>query len=325
MGHLAAAVTPSELQALMAAVAAVHVAPAARVYVLDLVEATRTHPAVRVGASPRAALSLLRAARAVAVAGGRDYVTPDDIQAVAGPALAHRLLLHAGNEAAGGVSESVVREVLDLVPAPLLERVVPSAGGSGNTTRRDSFGRPAGGGGPGTRRRGRRPRTRRSHRLPGGEAVPTLALTGRGAGALAVFAVLVAVALATGSLGPLPLLAALGVTFLVAPLTAWVRARRALTHPPVHVLVHAVPATVPVGGSCTLEVVIASAPDRPLPPLGLQRPEGSLAADPPAPTTSPRCPRPGRHPCGPGGGTGRLRWRPAPDPVALLPLSLPRA
>jgi MoxR-like ATPase len=134
VGHLAAAVTPSELQALMAAVAAVHVAPAARVYVLDLVEATRTHPAVRVGASPRAALSLLRAARAVAVAGGRDYVTPDDVQAVAGPALAHRLLLHAGNEAAGGVSESVVREVLDLVPAPLLERVVPSAGGSGNTT-----------------------------------------------------------------------------------------------------------------------------------------------------------------------------------------------
>jgi MoxR-like ATPase len=134
VGHLTAAVTPSELQALMAEVAAVHVAPAARVYVLDLVEATRTHPAVRVGASPRAALSLLRAARAVAVAGGRHYVTPDDVQAVAGPALAHRLLLHAGNEAAGGVSESVVREVLDLVPAPLLERVVPSASGSGDST-----------------------------------------------------------------------------------------------------------------------------------------------------------------------------------------------
>ena len=124
VGRLAPAVSPSELQALMATVAAVHVAPAARGYVLDLVQATRTHPAVRVGASPRAALSVLRAARAVAVAGGRHYVTPDDIQAVAGAALAHRLLLHAGNEAAGGVPESVVAEVLELVPAPLLDGLV---------------------------------------------------------------------------------------------------------------------------------------------------------------------------------------------------------
>ena len=155
-------------------------------------------------------------------------------------------------------------------------------------------------------------------------AVPTLALTGRGAGALAVFAVLVAVALATGSLGPLPLLAALGVTFLVAPLTAWVRARRALTHPPVHVLVHAVPATVPVGGICTLEVVIASAPDRPLPPLGLQRPEGFWRLTHRLPPTSPALPAvEGLAPVRAGWWYRWWRGRLAPDPVALLPLSLP--
>jgi MoxR-like ATPase len=117
--RLAAAVTPDELASVMAAVGAVHVAPAARAYVLDLVAATRSHPSVRVGASPRAALSVLRAARALAVFGGRSYVNADDIQAVAVPALAHRLLLHAGDEAAGGAPGSAVQEVLDQVPAPL--------------------------------------------------------------------------------------------------------------------------------------------------------------------------------------------------------------
>jgi len=131
--HLAPAISPQELAALMAAVASVHVAPAARGYVLDLVEATRTHPAVRVGASPRAALSLARAARAVAVAGGRRFVTPDDVQAVAGPALAHRLLLHAGNEAAGGVPEAVVAEVVDLVPTPLPDGAEPARADRGGT------------------------------------------------------------------------------------------------------------------------------------------------------------------------------------------------
>jgi MoxR-like ATPase len=119
VGQLPAAVSLAELQTLLAAVASVHVAPAARAYVLDLVAATRAHPAVRVGASPRAALSVLRGARAIAVARGRSYVTPDDVQAVAGPALAHRLLLHPASEAAGATPEDVVAELLALVPAPV--------------------------------------------------------------------------------------------------------------------------------------------------------------------------------------------------------------
>lgn len=123
---LRAAVSPAELAALMEAVAAVQVTSAARAYVLDLVAATRTHPAVRVGASPRAALSVLRSARAVAVSAGRPYVTADDIQAVAAAALGHRLLLHGGEEAAGGNPGKVVAEILDLVEAPLLDPSAPS-------------------------------------------------------------------------------------------------------------------------------------------------------------------------------------------------------
>lgn len=153
-------------------------------------------------------------------------------------------------------------------------------------------------------------------------AVPTLVLTGRGAGALAAFAALVAVALATGSLGPLPLLAALGVTFLVAPATAWARGRRALAQPPVQVYVHAVPASVPVGGTCTLRVLIAGGTDRPLPPLGLQRPEECWRLSRRLPTATVEGPtpaRPGPRPRRPRRRLGRL----APGPVALLPLSPP--
>ena len=69
-----------------------HVAQAIRQYVISLVNATRTSPELRLGASPRATLHLLRASRAYAALDGRDFVIPDDVQALAGPVLAHRLL-----------------------------------------------------------------------------------------------------------------------------------------------------------------------------------------------------------------------------------------
>jgi len=68
-------------------------------------------------------MSVVRMARAVAVANGRNYVNPEDIQAVAGPALAHRLLLHPGAEFAEGGPEAVVAELLHLVPVPLADGV----------------------------------------------------------------------------------------------------------------------------------------------------------------------------------------------------------
>jgi len=113
------AVTPAEFGRLLESVATVHVAPPVRGYLLDLVESTRTHPLVAVGASPRAALALTRVASALAVASGRTFVTPDDVQVAAVPSLAHRLLLQPGVEVSGGEAEALVAEVAASIPVPL--------------------------------------------------------------------------------------------------------------------------------------------------------------------------------------------------------------
>ena len=117
--HLRPSATPTDLRTLMVTVAAVHVSPAARGYVLDVIEATRSHSQIAVGASPRAALALLRVASALAVAAGRDFVTPDDVQEAAGPTLAHRLLLRPGVEVTGNEPVSLLAEITASVPVPL--------------------------------------------------------------------------------------------------------------------------------------------------------------------------------------------------------------
>src|SRR4029077_19765096 len=81
-----------DMRELIAAVRKVHVADALKQYVISLVTATRSAPELRLGASPRAPLHLLRASRGPGAPDGRDFVIPDDVQALAGPVLAHRLL-----------------------------------------------------------------------------------------------------------------------------------------------------------------------------------------------------------------------------------------
>lgn len=93
--------TASDLADLIAVVRTVHIAPSVKDYVLALVGATRQLPEVRLGASPRAALHLLRAARAYAAVQGRNFVLPDDIKDLAHPVLAHRLVLNATGPTAG--------------------------------------------------------------------------------------------------------------------------------------------------------------------------------------------------------------------------------
>jgi MoxR-like ATPase len=83
-----------------------------------LAAATREHPAVRYGASVRGSIALIRAARALAAFDGRNFVTPDDVKAVAGPVLAHRLVLTPKGELAPGTAADVVAEVLDTVAVP---------------------------------------------------------------------------------------------------------------------------------------------------------------------------------------------------------------
>jgi MoxR-like ATPase len=104
------------IRRLVAAVGRLHVAEPLRRYVVSLVEATRRSPDLRLGASPRAGLQLLRAARATAALAGRDHVLPDDVQAMAVPVLAHRLLLTPDAALARRDSQRVVTDLLATVP-----------------------------------------------------------------------------------------------------------------------------------------------------------------------------------------------------------------
>jgi MoxR-like ATPase len=106
----------SDVQELVIAVREVLVSDQVKDYIISLVNATRTSPELRLGASPRAALHLLRASRAWAALDGRDYVIPDDVQALAGPVLAHRLLPTAEAIVERHLPEQVVKKIIAQLP-----------------------------------------------------------------------------------------------------------------------------------------------------------------------------------------------------------------
>jgi MoxR-like ATPase len=114
--ELRAVTTPDGILDAMTAVRAVYVAPVVVEYILDIGAATRRQPGVALGASPRATKGLLHVARAHALVNGRLHVSPDDVQSVAAPALAHRLTLDRGASIEEGAQ--VVAEVLARVPVP---------------------------------------------------------------------------------------------------------------------------------------------------------------------------------------------------------------
>jgi MoxR-like ATPase len=101
--------------AAQAAASRVHASDALRRYVVALLEATRSDERLELGASPRAGLMLIKAAKALAALDGRDHALPDDVQALAGAVLPHRLLLAA--DAGGAGRADVVRDTLQRVPA----------------------------------------------------------------------------------------------------------------------------------------------------------------------------------------------------------------
>jgi MoxR-like ATPase len=121
--ELTAVTDPSEVVLLVKLAHEVHVAPTLKRYIVDLSEATRDHPDVYLGASPRASLFLLRAARALAASRGRDYVVPDDIKDLAVPVLAHRILLSPEAQMRGHGSEEVLEGLLGRVPIPARSQV----------------------------------------------------------------------------------------------------------------------------------------------------------------------------------------------------------
>ncbi|MBK0867327.1 MoxR family ATPase [Saccharopolyspora sp. HNM0986] len=106
------------IRALLQAVREVHVSTELRRYVIEIVSATRSLPELRLGASPRSTLQLIRAARAQAALSGRDYVVPDDVQEVAVPVLAHRLVLTSEARATRRSASDLVRSLLRRVEVP---------------------------------------------------------------------------------------------------------------------------------------------------------------------------------------------------------------
>jgi MoxR-like ATPase len=108
----------ADLAAGRAAVGAVLVAPEVTGYIVDICRATRSSPSLQLGVSPRGATALLSASRAWAWLSGRDYVTPDDVKALASPAFRHRIQLRPEAELDGATADGVLEGVLASVPVP---------------------------------------------------------------------------------------------------------------------------------------------------------------------------------------------------------------
>jgi MoxR-like ATPase len=125
--ELQAVIDGETLLEMQRAVEAVYVADEIREYCVDLVVATRASQSAAVGASPRGSLALMKLARCRAALNGRDFVLPDDVKAIAVPALAHRLVLRPELWVQRITADDVVRDVLETVPTPRAEDVRQSA------------------------------------------------------------------------------------------------------------------------------------------------------------------------------------------------------
>jgi MoxR-like ATPase len=116
----------TEVRALIGAVRSVHVSEAIKAYAVDLAEATRRATETRLGASPRATLQLLRAAKAWAALEGREYVLPDDLQYLLVPVFAHRLLITAESSVAGRGAVDLLNRIARHTPIPQVASVPSS-------------------------------------------------------------------------------------------------------------------------------------------------------------------------------------------------------
>lgn len=112
------AVTAAEVMAMQRAVRECHITDEMQRYVVDVVNQTRLHEAVALGASPRGSIAMMRCSQGVAFLDGRDYVVPDDIKRVAVPALAHRITIRPDHRMRGVTPVSVIQTILGAVPAP---------------------------------------------------------------------------------------------------------------------------------------------------------------------------------------------------------------
>jgi len=130
LAELSAVTTPDTVRRMGAACERITVTPALTAYLLDLAAASRNHPDLALGISPRALLGLQRVIRVRAAASGRSYATADDVKAVAVPVLAHRIVLSPAAGLAGHRTDAVITALLATVAVPLDESSVSGALGS---------------------------------------------------------------------------------------------------------------------------------------------------------------------------------------------------
>jgi len=113
-------VSAADMIAAQKAVRSIHVDPKIRAYITNIVQGTRNHEDLRLGASPRASIALFRAAQALAAVRGRNFVQPDDIKRIAGPVLTHRVILQPESRLRKVTAEEVVQDVVADVPVPMI-------------------------------------------------------------------------------------------------------------------------------------------------------------------------------------------------------------
>jgi len=113
LAALTAVTDAAHVQRMIAVVRRLYASPAVKRYVIALVGATREDPGLRLGASPRAAIQLLRAAKALAAVNGRDYVLPDDVQSLASPVLAHRVLPSTESRLSGRTAQEIIENIVE--------------------------------------------------------------------------------------------------------------------------------------------------------------------------------------------------------------------
>jgi MoxR-like ATPase len=110
--------TPEQVAELQKVRRGIHISRPLREYITSIVRATRSNPSLRLGASPRGSLGLMRAGQALAALHDRDFVLPDDIKALAAPVLAHRLILKEEERLRGETQEHILEQLLQQIPVP---------------------------------------------------------------------------------------------------------------------------------------------------------------------------------------------------------------
>jgi MoxR-like ATPase len=119
INELTPCVSVPEVQALRRRVREVRIAEELKRYVVEIVRATREAPGVQLGASPRASLALMKAAQALALLDGREFVTPENVQEIAVPVIAHRTMLDPQAQFSGVTARGIVEDILNKIPVPV--------------------------------------------------------------------------------------------------------------------------------------------------------------------------------------------------------------